>query len=122
MRLRLNQSTRIWLFALGVDTTNKMLGFHWADIELPDAELKQIDVSGLNLPEALYQERTVRRIFNNGSFEEGGRFYGGWWERIPSRCRPHITIVGMPTVEMDYSAIQPRLLLSERKVEPDGDP
>ena len=108
--------------ASGVDQINEMLGFHWADIELPDAELKQIDVSGLNLPEALYQERTVRRIFNNGSFEEGGRFYGGWWERIPSRYRPHITIDGMPTVEMDYSAIQPRLLLAERGVELDGDP
>ncbi len=108
--------------ASGVDQINEMLDFHWADIELPDAELKQIDVSGLNLPEALYQERTVRRIFNNGSFEEGGRFYGGWWERIPSRYRPHITIDGMPTVEMDYSAIQPRLLLAERGVELDGDP
>ena len=108
--------------ALGVDQIDEMLGFHWADIELPDAELKQIDVSGLNLPEALYQERTVRRIFNNGSFDEGGRFYGGWWERIPSRYRPHITIDGMPTVEMDYSAIQPRLLLAERGVELDGDP
>ena len=108
--------------ALGVDQINKMLGFHWADIELPDAELKQIDVSGLHLPEALYQERTVRQIFNNGSFEEGGRFYGGWWERVPSRYRPHITIDGMPTVEMDYSAIQPRLLLAGRGVELDGDP
>ena len=28
----------------------------------------------------------------------------------------------MPTVEMDYSAIQPRLLLAERGVELDGDP
>ena len=23
------------------------------------------------------------RIFNNGSFEEGGRFYGGWWQQYP---------------------------------------
>ena len=28
----------------------------------------------------------------------------------------------MPTVEMDYSAIQPRLLLAEKGVELDGDP
>ena len=28
----------------------------------------------------------------------------------------------MPTVEMDYSAIQPRLLLAEQGVELDGDP
>ena len=50
---------------------NEMLGFHWTDIELPDAELKQINVSGLHFPDALYNERTVRRIFNNGSFDEG---------------------------------------------------
>ncbi len=108
--------------ALRVDQINEMLGFHWADIELPDAELKQINVSGLHFSEALYQEQTVRRIFNNASFEEGGRFYGGWWERVPSRYRPHITIDGMPTVEMDYAAIQPRLLLAERGVELDRDP
>ena len=107
---------------MGVDKINEMLGFHWADIELPDVELEQINISGLHLPEALYQERTVRRIFNNGSFEEGGRFYGGWWERVPFRYRPHITIDGMPAVETDYSAIQPRLLLAERGVELDGDP
>ena len=28
----------------------------------------------------------------------------------------------MPTVEMEYSAIQPRLLLAEKGVELDGDP
>ena len=25
------------------------------------------------------------RIFNNSSFEEGGRFYGPWWQQIKSR-------------------------------------
>lgn len=102
--------------ASGVDQINEMLDFHWADIELPDAELKQTDVSGLHFPDALYNERTVRRIFNNWSFDEGGRFYGGWWERVPSRYRSHITIDGMPTVEMNYAAIQPRLPLVKRRV------
>ena len=102
--------------ASDVDQINEMLNFHWADIELPDAELKKIDVSGLHFPDALYNERTVRRIFNNASFDEGGRFYGGWWERVPSRYRSHITIDGMPTVEMNYAAIQPRLPLVKRRV------
>ena len=84
-----------------------MLGLYWADIKLLDAELKQIDVSGLHFPEAFYQERTVRRIFNNGSFEEGGRFYGGWWERVPSRYRPQITIDGMPTVRWIIQVTNP---------------
>ena len=63
--------------ASGMDQVNEMIEFHRDDIELPDAELKQIDVSGLHFPEALYKEWTVRRIFNNGNFEEGARFYGG---------------------------------------------
>jgi hypothetical protein len=23
-------------------------------------------------------------VFNNGKFDEGGRFYGGWWQLIPN--------------------------------------
>ena len=30
----------------------------------------------------IISNKFVRRIFNNGTFEEGGRFYGGWWQRI----------------------------------------
>ena len=98
---------------------NKIVSDYNVNIEGPNTDLKKIDVSGLNLPEAFYPERAVRRILNNGSFEEGGRFHGGWLERVPSRCRPHIAIDGMPTVEMDYSTIQPRLLLAERGLELD---
>ena len=88
-----------------MDQINEMLDFHWADIELPDAELKQTDVSGLHFPDALYNERTVRRIFNNWSFDEGGRFYGGWWQRIDGKIRKDIRINNIATVEIDYSAI-----------------
>jgi hypothetical protein len=49
-------------------------------------------------------DRIVRRVFNNGSFEQGGRFYGGWWQATPSAARTRITINGNPTVECDYSA------------------
>ena len=70
----------------------------------------------------MYTHRTVYRVFNNGSFEEGGRFYGGWWQQIPSRLRQHITLNGMPTVEMDYSALHPRLIYAERNVQYEGDP
>tara|TARA_R110002072_G_C7751486_1_gene517513 strand:+ start:73 stop:552 length:480 start_codon:yes stop_codon:yes gene_type:complete len=28
-------------------------------------------------------DKFVRRIFNRGSWELGGRFYGGWWQRLP---------------------------------------
>ena len=52
----------------------------------------------------------LKRIFNNGSFEQGGRFYGGWWQAIPSRFRPYIAIDDHQTIEVDYSGIHINLL------------
>jgi hypothetical protein len=37
-------------------------------------------------------KRTLTRMFTNGSFEEGGRFYRGWWQNVPSEYRKFITI------------------------------
>jgi len=54
--------------------------------------------------------RTLRRVFNRGSFEMGGRFYGGWWQNIPSAYRSVITINGYRTVEADYSQFHPNIL------------
>jgi hypothetical protein len=43
------------------------------------------------------------RQFANASWKQGGRFYGGWWQRIPSEHRPDIRIDNIPTTEIDYS-------------------
>jgi hypothetical protein len=50
------------------------------------------------------------RQFNNGSFDQGGRLYGGWWINTPGRLRKRITINGEPTVELDYSGCHIRML------------
>jgi hypothetical protein len=55
-------------------------------------------------------KRTLRRVFNRSSFEMGGRFYGGWWQNIPSAYRSVITINGYRTVEADYSQFHPNIL------------
>lgn len=60
--------------------------------------------------------KQVYRIFNNGSFKEGGRFYGAWWFGCPSIIRKYITINGEPTVELDYSAIHIHLLYALKGV------
>ena len=50
------------------------------------------------------------RIFNDGSWLRGGRFYGGWWESLPKAVRRTITIDAEPTVELDFKAMHPRML------------
>ena len=61
-------------------------------------------------------DKFVRRIFNNGNWDEGGRFYGGWWQRVPGKrkvgvaWRAGISINGNRTGELDYSGLHIVLL------------
>jgi hypothetical protein len=69
-----------------------------------------------------YLHVQLRRIFSRGSFQKGGRFYGGWWQFIPSEYRRYITINGLPTVEVDYSELHPRMMYGEANLPlPKGD-
>jgi len=54
----------------------------------------------------------MRRVFARGSMQKGGRFYGGWWQGIPSLHRPHIRIDGYKTIEVDYSGVAIRIISS----------
>ena len=107
-------------------TINKALLLHWADLEITDAQHREMlrymarrdgEESTIDLT-----RRTVYRVFNNGTFEEGGRFYGGWWQQIPKAYRPHIMIDGKQTVEVDYSAIHPTILYTELGIPMPEDP
>jgi hypothetical protein len=53
------------------------------------------------------------RQFANSSWKQGGRFYGGWWQQLPSEHRPDIRIDNTPTTEIDYSGHHPVLLYAE---------
>lgn len=61
-------------------------------------------------------------MFNNGSWELGGRFYGGWWQQIDKEIRANIMINGKPTVEIDYKSMHITLLLSEISQKSSFDP
>ena len=54
--------------------------------------------------------KTVKRIFNKSTFNKGGRFYGGWWQNIPSNLRKKIFLNTNYTVEIDYSGLHIYLL------------
>ncbi|MEO0938631.1 MAG: hypothetical protein AAFY38_10810 [Pseudomonadota bacterium] len=62
-----------------------------------------------------YKGRKARlyRVFNRGSFDQGGRFYGGWWQQIKSEARPKITIDGQHTIEADFRGFNPAVLFAE---------
>jgi hypothetical protein len=55
----------------------------------------------------------MRRIFNNGSFEQGGRFYGGWWQPIFGEYRALISIDSKRTVQLDYSGMHFAIMYAE---------
>jgi hypothetical protein len=64
-----------------------------------------------------HHDKFVRRIFNNKSFFDGGRFYGGWWQRIDSKFRKDIRLNNSPTVEIDYSALHVILAYAEAGID-----
>ena len=64
-----------------------------------------------------HHDKFVRRIFNNNSFSDGGRFFGGWWQRIDSKFRKDIRLNNTPTVEIDYSALHVILAYAEAGID-----
>jgi hypothetical protein len=64
----------------------------------------------------------LHRVFSRCSFGLDGRFYGGWWQNIPSAARARISISGIGTVELDFPYLHPSLLYLEAGVQMQGDP
>lgn len=94
-------------------------------LDLPDDEFKRLNQASLEKREVSidFSMSQLYRVFNNGSFTQGGRFYGGWWQLVPEEQRKHILIDGEPTVELDYKALHPTLLYLEHTGHlPDDDP
>ena len=92
---------------------NSCLQRHWIDLELKDEEFNVL-ASKLDGDENKnpidFSARTLVRIFSNGSFNEGGRFFRGWWQNVPSNYRKHVTIDMKKTCEYDYSQLNPHML------------
>jgi hypothetical protein len=65
--------------------------------------------------------RASYRIFNNGSFEEGGRLYGTFWTSLKKTRRQYLRIDGEPVAELDYGQMGLRLLYAQAGVQPEGD-
>jgi hypothetical protein len=59
-------------------------------------------------PAAWFAQTVLYRVFNNGSFDLGGRFYGPSWQALPKAWRGRIQIDGEAVVELDYGSLHPR--------------
>lgn len=68
-------------------------------------------------------DRMVRRYFNNGSWEQGGRLFGGFWMTMPREVRFELVrIDGKPTVNVDYEQLFLCLAYAQDlKAPPEGD-
>lgn len=55
-------------------------------------------------------DRKLRRYFNDGSFEHGGRLFGGFWQHMSRKARQGIIIDGMDTITLDYGQMIARVL------------
>jgi len=62
------------------------------------------------------QDKFVRRIFNNSRWDQGGRFYGGWWQRCPKTYRENIVFDGVATAEIDFSGIHIVILYAQEGI------
>ncbi|WP_395447564.1 hypothetical protein ACHMW7_21855 [Aminobacter sp. UC22_36] len=113
---------------------NQFIGdHHWIDILIPDAELRGLsraddeerdefgDIKDQRREYDLLFRTRLYRVFNNGRFTDGGRFYGGWWQGVPSRLRRHLTINWFPTAELDYSNMQIAMLYADQGLQLEGD-
>jgi hypothetical protein len=68
-----------------------------------------------------YLTTWCKRIFNNGSLEYGGRFYGDF-QRLSKEDRARILIGGHQTTEPDFSALHPNILYAWAGEQISGDP
>lgn len=78
--------------------------------------------SRLTLANKLLPPQYLYRVFSNGSWELGGRFYGGEWEQWKSKQRCQIKINGSKVCERDYPSLHLSMLYDKRGIKFEGDP
>lgn len=63
----------------------------------------------------------IKRVFNNGDFEQGGRFYDAEYQFLSEGERIWITIDDEPVIEIDYKTFHPRILYHKEGIDIKGD-
>jgi len=119
---------------------NEFLGKQCISINLPNVAFKasinskwhvdDVDEDGLSIPQLQNSSKPsmslqnvfLYRVFAQGSMSKGGRFYGAWWQQIPSKARRRILINLDKTVELDFSGLSCSMLYAREGLLPPVDP
>ena len=85
---------------------------------------KQFVLEGLGIDRLIFRlnYEYLHRVFNRKSFKFGGRAYGALHHNLPKQMRPHISINGEKTTEIDYSAYHIRMLYHMESIDYTDDP
>ncbi|MFM0662695.1 hypothetical protein [Paraburkholderia sediminicola] len=76
-----------------------------------NAWLEEADIQmSVYRPEINLANRRLRRCFNNGRFDQGGRLFGGFWQGMDKDERRDLLIDGDSAVELDFSQVGPRII------------
>jgi hypothetical protein len=116
------ETTNTLLMRDNLSFINSILTQQWIDLELTDAEFIKLedDIHQRSLERRegegrlRLQDRRLYRVFNSSNFDAGGRFYGGWWQIIPSIYRQRILINGKRTEELDFANLHPTILYAQK--------
>lgn len=65
---------------------------------------------------AFFRQIALSRIYCQGEWDRGGRFYRGFWQNIPAKYRRFLTINGKSVVEVDYKCLHPRLAYAKHRI------
>jgi len=108
-----------------LNTINSLLSSTEIRIELSSTEEAEL-LSELKFKEKLdsyiSRSKLLYRVFNNGRFDHGGRFYGHWVQGLPTRFRKKLIMNGESVTELDYSGMHINMLYDQRGLEcPRGD-
>lgn len=96
---------------------NKLLSQTYIDIYDLEKPIIEIGKGKKKMKLQITQkDKFVRRIFNNSRWDQGGRFYGGWWQRCPKEYREKIEFDGMAGLEVDFSGMHIVILYAQEGI------
>jgi hypothetical protein len=105
-----------------VEAQNRFLAGFQIHVDHPEARYDALGFLHIGDRRLNPEQRQLFRVFNR-KFSRGGRWYGPFWQGLPSRIRKGLLIDGVETVEVDYCACHPQLLCAMAGLElPFGSP